>query len=152
MRLYLILLFVSAMVYCNAQTITQGTITSFGSYVGTSSPIIDYSCGETINTTISNGTNTITQGFLQPELYSFIGVLTISKNNTVNVFPNPSSADFKIDIAEDVEWTLTDAQSKIIKSGNDKVITSADLNAGVYILNIKATNKQFNKTIKLIKN
>ncbi len=152
MKIHLLLFFSISVLFSKAQTITQGTITSFGSYVGTSSPIIDYSCGETINTTISNGTNTITQGFLQPELYSFIGILTISKNNTVNVFPNPSSADFKIDIAEDVEWTLTDAQSKIIKSGTDKVIPSAELNAGIYILNIKATNNQFNKTIKLIKN
>lgn len=152
MKICILLFFCIFVFFSKAQTITQGTITSFGSYVGTSSPIIDYSCGETINTTISNGTNIITQGLLQPELYSFIGVLSISENNTVNVFPNPSSADFKIDISDNVEWTLTDAQSKIIKIGTDKVIPSAELNPGIYILNIKTTNKQFNKTIKLIKN
>ncbi len=67
-HLSIILLFIS--VCAKAQTITPHVINSAGGggAIGTSSLEVYYNIGETIITTQINGSNTVTQGFLQPDI------------------------------------------------------------------------------------
>ena len=59
-----------------AQTVTPTVINSAGGYgqIGSSGYEVYYNIGEPIITTANNGTNTITQGFLQPEFIGLSGL------------------------------------------------------------------------------
>ena len=143
---------ISFCVKYNAQTISPSTISSYGGSVSSSSITIDYSFGETINTSVSNSTNTISQGFLQPELAITTGIIAIKENQEVTVYPNPSIDFIKIESTDAVNWVLIDSQSKIIKSGSEQEINTSHFSAGVYFLSISSSKNQYIKTIKIIKN
>jgi len=90
MRYCILLLLVSAIL--NAQTITPQVINSAGGggTVGITGVEVYYNVGEPIITTVGNGSNFITQGFLQPDVVGEFGLVASS-------FITPNSCADKTD-------------------------------------------------------
>lgn len=78
MKYYLVIIFIFGIVVKQfAQTISPSVIntTGGGGVIGTSTVEVYYNIGEPIVSTVSNGSNVITQGFLQPDV---VGSLDLS--------------------------------------------------------------------------
>ncbi|MFT6501377.1 MAG: hypothetical protein ACJASQ_001489 [Crocinitomicaceae bacterium] len=121
----------------------------------TASGSIDFTIGEVIINTGTNGTNDITQGFHQSN-WNFVGLEDHSPNFEVTIFPNPTSEvlNIKTTAFENVTYIMYDAQGKLILQ--DKLFTEQtpiqviDLAPGVYTLTLKSETQNL-KTFKLIK-
>jgi|WetSurMetagenome_2_1015567.scaffolds.fasta_scaffold395372_2 hypothetical protein len=85
------LIFVLAAIAMQAQSIERWAISSSGgSYYDGTSFEMDYTAGEVIVTTLSNGTNFLTQGFQQPFTNSTVSVPeNADENSNIQFYPNP---------------------------------------------------------------
>jgi hypothetical protein len=104
---------------------------------------IDFTIGETVINTLSNGTNFVTQGFHQPQLI-VSSVEDFSENLLVNVFPNPVLTELRInldDIYEGYQLSLIDINGKSVLTspikGKENSINVSFLSAGIYLLLIQ---------------
>lgn len=133
----------------------QEVVATQGDSYSTASGSIDFTIGEVIISTGTDGTNDITQGFHQTN-WNFVGLEDHSPNFEVTVFPNPTSEvlNIKTTAFENVTYTMYDAQGKLILQ--DKLFTEQtpiqviDLAPGVYTLTLKSDTQNL-KTFKLIK-
>ena len=148
----LIVLGLSTLNSIKAQTISAGTIASFAGSVNNSTITIDYSVGENAISTVSNATNCVTQGFLQPQLIISTGIVEVNENNEVSVFPNPTTVFVLIKSIEQVTWIIYDAMGKVVLVGDYNKIETSQFASGVYYLEISNKKSENKKTIKLIKN
>ena len=151
-KIQLIILGLCALNSINAQTISAGTIASFVGSVNNSTITIDYSVGENAISTVSNTSNCVTQGFLQPQLIISTGIIEVDENNEVSVFPNPTTDFVLIKSTEQVTWIIYDAMGKVILLGDYNRIETNQFALGVYYLEISNKKSGNKKTIKLIKN
>lgn len=154
MKKTILLMFVGISTFnsVNSQTISAGTIASFAGSVNNSTITIDYSVGENAISTVSNTSNAVTQGFLQPQLIISTGIVEVNEHNEVSVFPNPTSDFVFIKSAEQVTWVIYDATGKVILIGDSSKIETTQFALGVYYLEISNKKSDNKKTIKLIKN
>ena len=151
-KIQLIILGLCALNSINAQTISAGTIASFVGSVNNSTITIDYSVGENAISTVSNTSNCVTQGFLQPQLIISTGIVEVNKNNEVSVYPNPTTDFVFIKSTEQVTWIVYDVTGKIVLLGDYNKIETSQFALGVYYLEISNKKSGNKKTIKLIKN
>lgn len=151
-KIQFIILGLCALNSIKAQTISAGTIASFVGSVNNSTITIDYSVGENAISTVSNPTNCVTQGFLQPQLIISTGIVEVNKNNEVSVYPNPTTDFVFIKSAEQVTWVVYDAMGKVILIGDYSKIETTQFALGVYYLEISNKKSDHKQTIKLIKN
>ena len=132
----------------NAQQIlsTQGD-----SYTNATASI-NFTIGELIIDTGTDGTNDITQGFHQTN-WNFLGVQDFVANYQAVIFPNPTEEILYIKTSEfeNITYSLYDAQGKLIMqnllTAEQTPIQLSHLSAGSYSLTLKneAQNlKQFN--------
>ncbi len=86
MKSFFLIVFILSLLKVNAQTITPSVINSAGGGgpVGSTGYDVYYNIGEPCVTTISNSTNMITQGFLQPDIIGKFGL-------TATAFLTPNS-------------------------------------------------------------
>ncbi len=148
----LFILGLSALNSMNAQTISAGTIGSFAGSANNSTITIDYSVGENAISTISNASNCVTQGFLQPKLIISTGIIEVSKNNEISVFPNPTTDYVLIKSTEQVSWIIYDEMGKTVLLGDYNKIETSQFTLGVYYLEISSKVSGYKHTINLIKN
>jgi hypothetical protein len=151
-KIQLIILGVFTLNAIKAQIISAGTIASFAGSVSNSNITLDYSVGENIISTLSNATNCVTQGFLQPHLIISTGIVEVNENNDVSVYPNPTSDFVLIKSKQQVTWIVYDTMGKIVLMGDNIRIETAQFAIGVYYLEISNKKSDNKKTIKLIKN
>jgi hypothetical protein len=85
------LIFVLAAIAMQAQSIERWAISSSGgSYYDGTSFEMDYTAGEVIVTTLSDGNNFLTQGFQQPFTNSTISIPeNADENSDIQYYPNP---------------------------------------------------------------
>lgn len=150
----ILLFFLSVIVSSSvtAQIITAGTISSFAGSVNNSTISINYSVGEVAIKTISNSSVSLTQGFLQPKLVITTGIVEVSDNDDVLVYPNPSVDYVFIKSNDLVTWEIFDSSGKSILIGDTTKIETNQLANGIYYMELLSKNKGNKKTIKLIKN
>ena len=135
----------------NAQEVisTQGDSYSSGGYT------IDFTIGEPVTATVSDGTNELTQGFHQTN-WNFLGVEDHVPNYEAVIFPNPTQEVLNIQASafENVTYTLYDAQGKVVMkdvlSAEQTPIQVSQLAPGSYSLRLN-NNTQNLKTFKLVK-
>jgi hypothetical protein len=128
---------------------TQG-----GSYTN-SSGSIDFTIGEVVINTGSDGSNDLTQGFHQTN-WNFVSIEDHVPSYEAIIFPNPTSEilTIKTSTFENVTYALYDAQGKLViqdkLSSLQTAIQVSQLAPGAYtfILNNDAQNL---KTFQLIK-
>ena len=151
MKKSIILLVLSSALKTTAQEVvaTQGD-----SYSNTSAQI-DFTIGEIIINTESNGVNTLTQGFHQTN-WNFVGLENHAPEYEATIFPNPTSniLNIRTSTFENVTYTLYDAQGKLILQGRltqvQTPIRVGQLATGKYSLILDSKNQKL-KTFKLVK-
>ena len=143
------LLFTSVCVSAQEVVSTQG-----GSYTN-SSGSIDFTIGEVVINTGSDGSNDLTQGFHQTN-WNFVSIEDHVPSYEAIIFPNPTSEilTIKTSTFENVTYALYDAQGKLViqdkLSSLQTAIQVSQLAPGAYSL-ILNNHAQKLKTFQLIK-
>ena len=133
----------------------QEVVATQGDSYSNASGNIDFTIGEVIINTGTDGTNDLTQGFHQTN-WNFLGVDDHGQNYEATIFPNPTSdlLNIRTSTFENVAYTLYDAKGKLILhnilSAEQTPIQVSQLAPGSY--SITLNNGIHNlKTFKLIK-
>ena len=141
----------------------QEVVSSQGETYSNANGSIDFTVGEVIVNTGTNGTNDLTQGFHQTN-WNFLGVEDYAPDYQVTIFPNPTQdvLNIKTSVFENVTYTLYDAQGKLIMqdilSVEQTPIQVSQLAPGSYSLELIFENtndgtlsSSKRKTFKLVK-
>lgn len=157
MKIYTIVIFL--LLY--ATTISaQEVVSTQGDSYSNANGSIDFTVGEAIINTGTDGSNDLTQGFHQTN-WNFLGVEDFAPDYEASIFPNPTSdvLNIKTSSFENVTYTLYDAQGKLvlqsILAAEVTPIQVSHLAPGAYSLQLtfeegkKSASKS--KTFKLIK-
>lgn len=133
----------------------QEVIATQGDSYTNASANIDFTIGEVIIATGTDGTNDITQGFHQTN-WNFLGVEDFAPSYEATIFPNPTSdvLNIKTSTFENVTYTLYDAQGKLVMqnilSAEQTPIHVSQLAPGSYSLTLNNETQNL-KTFKLVK-
>jgi hypothetical protein len=133
----------------------QEVISTQGDSYSNSSGSIDFTIGEVVINTGTNGTNDITQGFHQT-MWNFVGIEDFDADFVVSIFPNPTQDVLTIRATafEDVTFVLTDATGRIVMrdvlSGELTPLDVSSFEMGTYNLSLEKVSSTL-KTIRLIK-
>ena len=133
----------------------QEVISTQGESYSNASGNIDFTIGEVIIDTGTDGTNDITQGFHQTN-WNFLGVEDFAPDYEATIFPNPTQdvLNIKTSSYENVTYTLYDAQGNLVMqnplSSEQTLIQVSQLAPGSYSLTLNNVQQQL-KTYKLIK-
>jgi hypothetical protein len=133
----------------------QEVLSSQGETYSNVNGSIDFTVGEVIINTGSNGTNDLTQGFHQTN-WNFLGVEDFAPDYQASIFPNPTQdvLNIKTSVFENVTYTLYDAQGKLvlqnILSAEQTPIQVSQLAPGSYTLTLNNQTQNL-KTFKLVK-
>ena len=133
----------------------QEVVSSQGETFSNANGSIDFTVGEVIINTGSNGTNKLTQGFHQTN-WNFLGLEDFAPDYEATIFPNPTTdvLNIKTSKFENVGYTLYDAQGKLVMqnilSAEQTPIQVSQLALGNYSLTLKSETKTL-KTFKLVK-
>ena len=144
------LIFFSAIVY------GQEVISSQGDTYSNGNNSIDFTIGEPVIATVSDGTNDLTQGFHQT-LLTIVNVEDLDVMFSVNIFPNPTSDMVKLNIEkyEGLSYQIFDVAGKlIIKDIITDQKTSVNVSnypKGTYLLTLTNQEKNKIKSYKIIK-
>ena len=133
----------------------QEVVSTQGDSYSNGSGSIDFTIGEVVINTGTDGTNDLTQGFHQTN-WNFVGLDDNDPSYEATIFPNPTSEllNIRTSTFENVTYTLYDAQGKLILqdklSAEQTPIQAGQLAPGNY--SITLTNETQNlKTFKLVK-
>ena len=133
----------------------QDVISTQGDSYSNANGSLDFTIGEIVINTETDGSNVITQGFHQTN-WNFLGVDDHAPNYDAIVYPNPTPDVLKIRASafENVTYTLYDAQGKLILqdvlTAIETSVQVSELTQGAYTL-ILNNETQNLKTFKLIK-
>ncbi len=151
--IYTVLLFTPLL--GQAQDIDQNVIGTAGAYSENATGSLSWTIGETVIETVSDGTNTLTQGFQQGDLFvtNLIEQLELSSN--LKVYPNPVENILHVETdKKDMDYQLLNISGQAISNGKlkntNQVINFSDLPAGTYFL--KINNEKTHKIIKAVGN
>jgi hypothetical protein len=136
-----------------AQSVMPQVVSSSGGSGQNAQGSLDWTIGETVTTTVTDGTSTLTQGFQQPTLL----IATAQKENNLTgsllVYPNPT-ADFvmvKFDANKEqqVSFKIFDVAGKLVHEGiattaNPKIpfqgLASGQYSVSLISANLKSQN------------
>ena len=133
----------------------QEVVSTQGDSYSNASGNIDFTIGEVIINTGTDGTNDLTQGYHQTN-WNFLGVDDHGQNYEATIFPNPTSdlLNIRTSTFENVTYTLYDAKGKLILhnilSAEQTPIQVSQLAPGSYSLTLNNETQNL-KTFKLIK-
>ena len=134
----------------------QEVVSTQGDSYSNANGSIDFTVGEVVINTETDGTNDMTQGFHQTN-WNFVGLEDHAPNYEAIVFPNPSTdvLNIKADLFENVNYTLFAAMGREVMQskmeGNLTTLQVSQLARGSYTLLLSDTSKKSLKTFKLIK-
>jgi len=133
----------------------QEIVSTQGDSYTNASGNIDFTIGEVIINTGTDGTNDLTQGFHQTN-WNFVGLEDHAPSYEAIIFPNPTSEVLNIRTStfKNVTYTLYDAQGKLVMqnilSAEQTPIQVSQLAPGNYSLTLNSQTENL-KTFKLIK-
>ena len=133
----------------------QEVVSTQGDSYSNASANIDFTLGEVIIATGTDGTNDLTQGFHQTN-WNFLGVEDFAPNYEAIIFPNPTEdvLNIKTSMFENVTYTLYDGLGKLVMqdklSAEQTPIQVSQLAPGSYFLTLNNETQNL-KTFKLIK-
>ena len=133
----------------------QEVVSTQGDSYSNASGNIDFTIGEVIINTGTDGTVDLTQGFHQTN-WNFVGMEDHSPSFKATVFPNPTSEVLNIRTStfENMMYTLYDSKGKLILqdilSAEQTPIQVSQLAPGNYSLTLNNQTQNL-KTFKLIK-
>ena len=133
----------------------QEVVSTQGDSYSNASGSIDFTIGEVVINTGTDGTNDLTQGFHQTN-WNFLGVEDFAPSYEAIIFPNPTEdvLNIRASTFENVTYTLYDAQGKLVMqdvlSAEQTPIQVSQLAPGNYSLTLNNQTQNL-KTFKLIK-
>ena len=133
----------------------QEVISSQGDSYSNANGSLDFTIGEVVINTETDGSNVITQGFHQTN-WNFLGVDDHSSNYDAIIYPNPTLDVLNIRASsfENVTFTLYDAQGKLILqdvlTAIETSVQVSELPMGSYSLTLNNEAQKL-KTFKLVK-
>ena len=133
----------------------QEVISTQGDSYSIASGHLDFTIGEVIIATGTDGTNDLTQGFHQTN-WSFLGVEDHVPSYVASIFPNPTYdiLNIRTSMFENVTYTLYDAQGKLVMqdilSAEQTLIKVSQLAPGTYSLTLNNETQNL-KTFNLVK-
>ena len=133
----------------------QEVVATQGDSYSNASANIDFTLGEVIIDTGTDGTNDLTQGFHQTN-WNFLGMEDFAPNYEAIIYPNPTSdvLNIRTSTFENVTYTLYDAHGKLVMqnilSSEQTPIQVSQLAPGSYSLTLNNETQNL-KTFKLIK-
>ncbi|MCG3166823.1 MAG: hypothetical protein POELPBGB_02606 [Bacteroidia bacterium] len=150
----------AAAAVANAQSISPQVIASAGTHYTGSNAQLSWTIGEPVITTVSNGSNIITQGFHQ----TLLNVTSVEEESiagvNVTVFPNPTSDLLNINLTnnlKDLQMELFDMTGKLLQArkigaaeGNIQISMTEYARAN-YLLRVYAADGSVNYTYKVQK-
>jgi len=151
-------LFILLMLLYSTSLQAQEVVSTAGSYGETTSGSLSWTIGEPVIETITDGTNTLTQGFQQSKLtVTAINDLKVS-GIELSVYPNPTnsflSIEVKTDKQKDLLLSLFDLNGRLIlqkkMAGNKQTIKMQNYKPGTYILKVTEANKEI-RTYQIVK-
>ena len=141
----------------------QEVVATQGDSYSNASGSIDFTIGEVIIDTGTDGNNDLTQGFHQTN-WNFVGLEDFAPNYEATIFPNPTEdvLNIRTSTFENVMYTLYDAQGKMVMqnilSAEQTPIEVSQLALGAYSLELifeegskGSLSSPKRKTFKLIK-
>jgi hypothetical protein len=139
----------------HSQNITPFVINSTGSTQIAGSGILNFNVGESAVSKISNGSYTITQGFLQPVVFT-TAVAKQSTNNSWQVYPNPATNVLNLNplnYKEAVWARVIDNTGKevLYTEAVNNTVSLSGLNAGLYQVQILNAKKEILATKQIAK-
>lgn len=135
----------------------QQVISTQGNSYSNASHTIDYTIGETVTATVSNGSNDLTQGFHQTNVV-ITNVEDLDANILVNIFPNPTSdfVNLSVEKFEGLTLQIYDAAGKLVEQTElSQSLTSfkvSHYSNGTYLLTLTHKKDKKVKAYKIIKN
>ncbi|MDA9563985.1 T9SS type A sorting domain-containing protein [Flavobacteriales bacterium] len=142
-------LFASISVSAQEVVATQGD--SYSNGAGS----LDFTIGEVVINTGTDGANDLTQGFHQTN-WNFVGLEDLAPKHEVTIFPNPTEdiLNIRTSLIENVTYTLYDAQGKHVMqdvlTAEQTPIQVSHLAPGSYSLTLNNETQNL-KTFKLVK-
>lgn len=133
----------------------QEVVSTQGDSYTNGSGSIEFTIGEVIIDTGTDGTNDFTQGFHQTN-WNFLGVENYAPNYEATIFPNPTEdvLNIRTSTFENVTYTLYDSQGKLVMKGKISAeqtpIQVKQLAPGSYSLTLNNETQNL-KTFKLFK-
>ena len=141
----------------------QEVLSTQGDSYSNASGSIDFTLGEVVIVTGTDGNNDLTQGFHQTN-WNFLGVEDFAPNYEAIIYPNPTEdvLNIRTSTFENVTYTLYDAQGKLVMqdilSAEQTPIQVSELAPGAYSLELifeegskGSLSSPKRKTFKLIK-
>ena len=158
-RLILTVVLGFALIGANAQTASPELLSPAGDSFNNTSYQLDWSIGECITATHSEGDYVLTQGFHQ-STYAITAIKDLRADINMSVYPNPTTDFISLKVesskAEGMQYTITDFSGKVLQTSNLKSdieqINFSNYANGVYFLSVKQENNQLIKSFKIIKN
>lgn len=145
-----------ALLLCFGFANAQEVISNQGDSYSNASGSIDFTIGEIVIATATDGSNDLTQGFHQTN-WGFVGIEDHAPSFEATIYPNPTEEvlNIKTPFFENVQYTLYDAKGSIVLtntlSSEVTEINVAHLVPGQYSVALFSTSKNQIKTFKLIK-
>lgn len=133
----------------------QEVVSTQGDSYSNGNGSIDFTVGEVIIDTGTDGTNSLTQGFHQTN-WNFLGVEDFAPEFEASIFPNPTEdiLNIKTSKFENVQYKLYDANGKLVLedklSSEQTPIQVSQLAPGNYSLTLIDDSKNL-KIFKLVK-
>jgi flagellar hook assembly protein FlgD len=90
--------------------------------------------------------------YFNVEVVNSIGIKSPIHNYTINVYPNPSNADFKIASSGyngDIRFEVFDLSGRLIQKANQRIVSIGNCPDGIYMLKVYTNNKS--NELRLIK-
>jgi len=155
MKHYLLILLIAL---CATFLQAQEVVTTAGGYGETTSGSLSWTIGEPVIETITDGINTLTQGFQQSKL-------TVTAINDLkfpgielSVYPNPTNSflfiEVKTDKQRDLQLSLFDLNGRLIlqkkMTENKQTIKMQNYKPATYILKVTEGNKEI-RTYQIVK-
>ncbi|MBK5278346.1 MAG: T9SS type A sorting domain-containing protein [Bacteroidia bacterium] len=138
------LLAILSPLFCLGQNVTQCVTNLAGYELSTAGLVTTVSIGEPAILTLSSNSNTVTQGFLQPEILPCL-------NLSFGYYPNPTKGEITVDAfgcdvkIQSIE--ILDMWGRLISTlppSKDNKVQLGFLSSGMYLLKIFLTNGQSN--------
>ena len=142
-------------VFASSSLFSQDVIGTAGDSYSTTAGNMDFTIGEVVINTGTNGTEDLTQGFHQPS-WTYAGVYDFVDDYNAVVFPNPTVDLVNINASDfaGVTFTLQDAAGRIVLVGDlTDATTTLDFSVyatGTYSITLSKQGENL-KTFKLIK-
>jgi hypothetical protein len=133
----------------------QEVVATQGDSYSNASGSIDFTIGEVVINTGTDGTNDLTQGFHQTN-WNLVGLENLAPNYEATIYPNPTEdvLNIKTTSFENVTYSLYDTQGKLVMqdvlSVEHTPIQVSHLAPGSYSLTLNNETQNL-KTFKLIK-